>query len=537
MDKSKKAEEFARASIEAIRKIAMEKKEMNIENLAEEFIKNSSLFSSEAVDLDSYENESDYPPEYLEIVEKLEHVERQKNAFFRDYEELNEKRGKEKEFYNRALLFFSELSKSGMGDQAASLINNFRTTLKKGSGFGILEEEFMKLKNQTMKMELENTEKEEDKKTFLKKFKLSQALGSKAKGYEYGELLRESYREIIEKLSLAVDEASLKILVELVQELKKAGTPDDFFVLRSRLLGILNSYLISVDDDREEAAAFIKEIGKKLMEVEDQILNSYSEDSERLLNSNSEFTSLLEDHLDDLNKNVSMSQTLEEVKSAVVSKLNTIKIAIHRKNAHDKKYQEEVNLNLTKMKQKLDLYKREMAKAEIKNKKMEKDLLLDPLTGAYNRRAYNKRVKEEVERFFRYGTEFSMILFDIDHFKKINDTYGHDIGDKCLYEIIHKVSPLLRESDFLSRYGGEEFAILLPETGISGAENAAEKIRKTVEEISFVYKKEEIKITISLGVGQINKSDGGYDSLFSRLDKAMYKAKNTGRNKVVVSKI
>jgi diguanylate cyclase (GGDEF)-like protein len=129
-----------------------------------------------------------------------------------------------------------------------------------------------------------------------------------------------------------------------------------------------------------------------------------------------------------------------------------------------------------------------------------------------------------------------MILFDVDYFKNINDTYGHDIGDKCLSEIIKRVAPLLRESDFLARYGGEEFAVLLPETNLEGAANVAEKIRKTIEEISFVYKKEKITITVSLGVCEIKEGDSGYDSLFSRLDKAMYEAKDSGRNKVVCGK-
>jgi diguanylate cyclase (GGDEF)-like protein len=538
MDNSKKAQEFAKASIEAIRSIASEKKEMNAENLAKEFLKNKSVFK-EVFDLaEPVKKESGKSKAFLDLEEKYEKLENQKNSFFRDYEELSEKRQKEKDFFNRALLFFADLSKGASDDSGKKELERFRNALKKGMGPDVLEAEFYKIKNNILKNELDAADKQEEKKNFFKKVKFAQAFssGTREVKTEYIELLRDTYKEIIEKLNLALGENQVAELSDIAAGLNKISTPDDFFMVRSKLLDILNAYLQSVDDDREEAAEFIKEIGKRLLEVEDQLLSSYADDTGHYKESNTNFTTLLEDHLDDLNKNVSISKTIEEVKSAVVSKLNTIKIVIHRKNAEDKKYQEEVEEKFARMQQRFSVLRREMEKADLRTKKMEKDLLLDPLTGSYNRRAYDKKVKEEVERYFRYGTKFSMILFDIDHFKNINDKYGHDIGDKCLHEIIKKVTPLLRESDFLARYGGEEFAVLLPETDVDGTANAAEKIRKTVEEISFVYKKETIKITVSLGVCEIGKDDTGYDSLFSRLDKAMYEAKNKGRNKVEISR-
>ena len=89
---------------------------------------------------------------------------------------------------------------------------------------------------------------------------------------------------------------------------------------------------------------------------------------------------------------------------------------------------------------------------------------MDPLTEVYNRRAYEKRLNEELQRYLRHQRPFSMLLLDVDHFKSINDQFGHAVGDLCLKEIIKRVRPLLRESDFLARFGGEEFVVLLPET-------------------------------------------------------------------------
>jgi diguanylate cyclase (GGDEF)-like protein len=529
MDNSKKAEEFAKASIEAIRGLASKKIEMNIENLSKEFLLKKALFESLG------EQTLDRSKAFLELQEKYERLENQKNQFFRDYEELSDKREKEHEVLKKAVLFFSDFAKSSSTDGSKIYIDKFRKILKKDSDIDVLDSELVVLKNKILKSDIEETLKEEDKKKFFKKIIFSQNKDNGEKN-EYICLLRETYKDIIEKLNLAVGSDSVAELSDLASKINELSTADDFFMARSKILKVLKVYLKSVDDDREEAAKFIKEIGKRLLEVEDQLLKSYITDSEQIEDSNTNFTSMLENHLNDLNKNVSMSQSLEEVKNAVVSKLNTIKIVIHRKNAEDKKHQEEVKKKFVDMQEKLLMFKKEMERADLNIKKMEKELLLDPLTGAYNRRAYDKRVKEEIERFFRYKTKFSMIMFDVDHFKNINDTYGHDIGDKCLSEIIKRVGPLLRLSDFLARYGGEEFAVLLPETNLEGAFNVAEKIRKTIEEISFVYKKEKITITVSLGVCEIGESDSGYDSLFSRLDKAMYEAKNSGRNKVVAGK-
>jgi len=537
MNYEQKAKNIAYASIDAIRKIASEKKEMNADSLALEIVQNKKLLNS-LFSADRSQTKAVSPASYEDLLEKYEALEKKKNILFRDYEELNDKFNKGKEFHSKAILFLTDYIKSYLDDDTKKNLEFFRRDLKKNLNTDLLSESFFDLKNLILKSEIDAIAKEEEKKSFFKKIKFAKIIGgdsSSSDKEEYLILLRESFREIIDQLSLAVDQSGLKILKELSLDLNKISSMDDFFMLRNKLFNVLNDYFKSINNEREESALFIKEIGKKLEEVESQLISLYLGDTDKIQDSNTRFTTLLEEHLEDLNKNVSISKTLEEVKSAVVSKLNTIKIAIKRKNMEDKKFQEESSEKLQHMQTRMEFFRREMKKATLKAQQMEKEILLDPLTGAYNRRAYDKRVKEEVERFFRYNTVFSMILFDIDHFKNINDTYGHDVGDKCLYEIIQTVTPFLRQSDFLTRYGGEEFILILPETELEGASMVAEKIRKTVEEISFIYKKEKVAITVSLGVTSIISDDSGYDSLFDRLDKAMYKAKNSGRNKVVVS--
>ncbi len=132
----------------------------------------------------------------------------------------------------------------------------------------------------------------------------------------------------------------------------------------------------------------------------------------------------------------------------------------------------------------------------------------------------------------RYSdTNFAVIMLDIDHFKKINDNYGHLTGDYILKEVADIVHHEVRDSDIFARVGGEEFIVLLPQTKLNGALKTAQKIRKSIEEYEFSFKGESIHVTLSLGITSTTSKDT-YFSVLDRVDKALYKAKKDGRNRV-----
>ena len=155
----------------------------------------------------------------------------------------------------------------------------------------------------------------------------------------------------------------------------------------------------------------------------------------------------------------------------------------------------------------------------------------DPLTGIKNRRSFF----ESSEKFFklarRKGLALSIIMLDIDFFKKVNDTYGHIVGDEILKFISKIIEKELRDSDIFARYGGEEFIILLPDTDIEGAFKTANKLRKIVEDTPYEGDV-EVSITISLGVAQL-ENEKIFNDLIKKADKALYKAKDSGRNIVI----
>jgi diguanylate cyclase (GGDEF)-like protein len=179
-----------------------------------------------------------------------------------------------------------------------------------------------------------------------------------------------------------------------------------------------------------------------------------------------------------------------------------------------------------------------MLLAEIEERKrIEKQLhhlaTTDPLTGALNRRRFFELAEQEFDRSNRYNREISIILFDVDHFKESNDAYGHVAGDQILKTIAQRFSENLRQLDIFGRYGGDEFIILLPETNSEQALQAAERLHEVVTSEPVTTSRGTIPIQISIGVANLENSED-IEALLIRTDQALYAAKETGRNRVVI---
>jgi diguanylate cyclase (GGDEF)-like protein len=158
----------------------------------------------------------------------------------------------------------------------------------------------------------------------------------------------------------------------------------------------------------------------------------------------------------------------------------------------------------------------------------------DALTGLANRRELEKVALREFRRAQRFERDISFMMLDLDHFKKINDTFNHVIGDEVLQHVTHLCNGIIRGQDFFVRYGGEEFVLLLPETDLSGAKQLAERIRKRVSDTVYETEKIRIPISVSIGVSSILESDDEYGEILLRADQALYQAKRDGRNQVAV---
>jgi len=159
---------------------------------------------------------------------------------------------------------------------------------------------------------------------------------------------------------------------------------------------------------------------------------------------------------------------------------------------------------------------------------------MDSLTGVFNRRTILESLEKELHRSHRYGKVFGIILTDIDFFKIVNDTYGHQTGDNVLKCVCDNISANIRVNDVIGRYGGEEFLIIMPETDTDQAAIAAEKLRSAVESMSVPKESKQVKVTASFGVSSYRQSDDT-KMIIARVDKALYESKKNGRNRVTVT--
>jgi diguanylate cyclase (GGDEF)-like protein len=169
--------------------------------------------------------------------------------------------------------------------------------------------------------------------------------------------------------------------------------------------------------------------------------------------------------------------------------------------------------------------------------KLEPLATTDQLTGLYNRHYFNSELIKQINIWRRYQRPLSIIILDIDYFKKVNDLYGHLAGDYALKALARICESQLRDIDTFARFGGEEYAILLPSTAVNGAMQIAERIRKTTEDYTFKFEGKTFKFTVSLGVAELTDEAWSITELINAADKMLYKAKAAGRNRCVARRI
>lgn len=192
------------------------------------------------------------------------------------------------------------------------------------------------------------------------------------------------------------------------------------------------------------------------------------------------------------------------------------------------------DITIGKLHDRVSELEREVERLRQELEKEQRRSLIDPLTGIVNRLAYMERAEQEYTRWLRHGKSLSLIIWDIDHFKSINDDYGHQFGDKVLKCVASRLSRRMRKSDLTARYGGEEFVTLLPECNKASARDLAESLRREIEDYCIARKGGSVQVTISCGIAEIADC-ADMEALFQNADAALYEAKAGGRNRVCVA--
>jgi len=297
-------------------------------------------------------------------------------------------------------------------------------------------------------------------------------------------------------------------------------------------LQIINNIIEGAREERLASKTFLHTIVEELNNIAYKFDNSLIDNN----NINTKQISLLEslkERIDILELDISTSENLEETKLHVQQGLEIISSSIQQQQ---QLLEEKLLLEqqIQAVQSQLEELKKETLLHTQRLEAQQHKLYLDSLTQVYNRTALDERFKLEFKRWQRYQTNTTIAMVDIDHFKNINDSFGHIAGDKALKIVARALQKSIKGSDFIARFGGEEFVLLLADLAPSEIQVVLDKLRNTIKNIPFRFKGKQISITISIGVTQFSADDNEIVEPFERADKALYEAKSSGRDKVII---
>lgn len=274
---------------------------------------------------------------------------------------------------------------------------------------------------------------------------------------------------------------------------------------------------------------FLSHITEQLTALDVSVMGA-SSSAQKSAENRSRLDQSVSEQMEELQISSTNATKLEPLKVIINKRLASITSEIKQHNQNEIFQRQNLQQQLDDLVVKIKDMESESSELKSKLKIANTQALRDPLTGLPNRNAYNERLEMELSRWKRYHSPLSLIIWDIDHFKNINDNYGHKAGDKVLRLIAKQLSDHSRASDFISRFGGEEFTMLLPNTNCHTALIFANQLRQTIENTGFNSSGTSVDITISCGVTEFIEQDTD-ESAFERADQALYHAKEQGRNK------
>ncbi|WP_108652072.1 diguanylate cyclase [Dongshaea marina] len=349
-----------------------------------------------------------------------------------------------------------------------------------------------------------------------------------------GKVPEQLTEELSDKLQLLVGNIELSQplndqLKELRKKLLAGSDPDSLTEVSLQVMMVLMQGLY---EERTAFQELLGAMGNNLTSLQHNFDKSVNESCE-LHEQGEQADTNLQAHISELQQSTQQATEFEDIKRSVVSGIDTISsMMIQRRHL---KAREQVLLNrlndmgshLKQVQEEADEYKKQL---DIQKSR----LYIDKLTQIGNREALEERMKLEFKRWKRYGTPLGVAIADLDFFKSVNDRFGHIAGDKVLKVVARTLQLSLRDTDFVARFGGEEFILLLPNIPADQLFTPLEKIREAVNNIPFHFKDENISVTISIGATLLLEGDTS-TTVFERADTALYQAKNEGRNRVILS--
>lgn len=319
----------------------------------------------------------------------------------------------------------------------------------------------------------------------------------------------------------------------LIERLKTQLDGDSLLDLLEQTVEFLASVKISAQQEQKFLEDFLSELTGKLVALEQQTFKV--QDLHKATEADAEeLHATFADHMDSLRSSARDATDLSALKSLLSQKLDHVTRFLNTEREQHLKHLREADEQMSHLTRRLKALEEETDELRSKLRVQHSLAMRDALTGLPNRMAYDERFHQEAVRCKRFGTPFCLLVWDVDHFKSINDRFGHKSGDKALMIIAEILANSIRETDFVGRFGGEEFVMLLAGARRADAARVAEEIRRKVEHSGFHSHSNPVALTISCGIAEF-LVDETPDQTFERADEALYRAKREGRNRCVIA--
>ena len=391
-----------------------------------------------------------------------------------------------------------------------------------------------KLKNYIIHGEFTDTEAEKSKNA-----------GATPEGME--DNIRDILVGIVNDIMLLEDEEGQKRAKVVIRKIRNEFTLEAYEPILQEIHDLIFHIKEIVRQEKREIFRFSQEVIKRLEEAEKDLQTTLLGDIHQIQNNESQFVDQMVNEIDSLETYISSEDLpLVQIRQLVLGKINALRqrLRLKQKEDHDRlqrmeKEKSGVENRLKDIHQRYQDFTRKSRAMLEEMQKFRQASLRDGLTGVYNRRAYDTQIKKTLEEYkAKRISTFGLIVFDIDHFKDFNNSYGHRAGDKTLIHVSRFTSETIRKEDFLFRFGGDEFVIILPEVNLKLAKQIAGKVRAAVNDVQFkIFKDSDLMVRVGLSLGvAVAHPDDDPETVFQRADKALYLAKTRGRNQIRTEK-
>jgi diguanylate cyclase len=342
-----------------------------------------------------------------------------------------------------------------------------------------------------------------------------------------GESVREILIRLLERLSLP-DEL-LERLDAIRGQIEHTAAAGSWDAILEQIADLVQAIRAQTQQEKQGVENFLLQLSESLQEVDRQLALS-GQNYDDSFAAGEQLDSAVKQGINGIESSVREATDLNQIKQLVQVHIDKVLAHMSAHRAAEQQRYDKAKADMSTMNERLQALEGESAALRSRIREERSQAQTDALTGIPNRLAYQERLEQEIARWKRFSTPLVLLIWDVDHFKRINDSFGHKAGDKALRTIARTLAGSIRETDFIARYGGEEFVHLMTGAELVDCMAVADQLRERVAATGFHFRGSAVTITASCGLAQFRDGDSA-ESWFERADKALYRAKQVGRNR------